>query len=89
MPEQSAESSPWKQREFMLKAFILLPGCHVRLVGFVAQKGLLSTELVLREGSSARNPRHDWKSGLLPPKHKTAGLGLVLALFMCWDFFLI
>lgn len=39
-------------------------------------------EPVLQGGLSARNPRQDWKSGLLPPKHKTAGLGLVLAFFV-------
>lgn len=34
MPEQSAEISPWKQREFILKAFILLFRFHVRLSRF-------------------------------------------------------
>lgn len=39
MPERSAESSPWKQREFIQKAFILLSRSHIRLSGFCSVEG--------------------------------------------------
>lgn len=41
MPEQSAEISPWKQCEFILKAFILLSRSHVRPTGFCRVEGLV------------------------------------------------
>lgn len=41
MPEQSAEISPWKQCEFILKAFILLSRSCVRPTGFCRVEGLV------------------------------------------------
>lgn len=43
------------------------------------RKGCSAQRGAAGRGSSARNP---WESGLLPPKHQTARLGLVVAFFV-------
>lgn len=82
MPKASAESSPWKQREFILKAFVLLSTSHMRLSGFC------STEKVAQHGEVLRGEaRLPGTPGNLACSHqntKLLGLGLWW-LSLCWD----
>lgn len=70
MPEQSAENSPWKQREFILNAFLLLSRSHVRLGGFCSAEGVAQP--------GAPPPETPGGTGNLAGYHRTTKL---LALF--------
>lgn len=86
MPKPNAESSPWKQREFILKAFVLLFTCHMRLSGFCSTEKVAQHRAVLQgEACLSGTPEN-----LACSHQNTEPLGLgLLWLSLCWECFLV